>query len=237
MALSHNSSIFGAAPEGRQTLVKVEGIRLYSSVRTRPDGKPVATLAIENTNLTPIKLYSPELALTLLAKREQRDRFFAADGPSFALLTRQSFEVGSEPRWEGRGFAAEGKYGWTIGKENSLPHSFTLGSKETRHIDVQFDLPDGQYDFLCGYGGGVHGYKCVASNLLLSTLIRAKRELWTSHPDGGSGGRSNLLGLRSHCTAAVGAGGDQAGAVFARKKSATAAFGVSPRATERTRSA
>jgi len=156
----------GAAPEGHRSWVKIDGIRLTSTVRIEPDGKPVATITIENTNGSAVKLLSQELALTLLTKRAEGDRWSVSDGPSFALITRQSFEIGSsEPRWKANGLQAGKPYAWTIGKESALPHDFMLGPKERKTIDVHFDLPDGQYDFLCGYGGGVHKSKCIASNL------------------------------------------------------------------------
>ncbi len=157
----------GTAPPERNW-VQAEGIRLESSVKVRDDGKPVASIIVENAGKDSVKLFSQELALTLLMKRNISERDWSvSDGPSFALITRQSFEIGgSEPRWEGKGEVAAGKpYAWTIGKENAPPHDFTLGPKEKKRIDVQFDLPDGQYDFLCGYGGGVHGNKGLASNL------------------------------------------------------------------------
>ena len=73
---------------------------------------------------------------------------------------------GSEPRWQGSGFVEKGgKYAWAIGKENALPHDFLLAANTKKTIEVKFDLPDGQYDFLCGYSGGVHEDRCVASNL------------------------------------------------------------------------
>jgi len=155
----------GKAPENRNW-VRLEGIHLRSSVNVRED-KVLATIIIENDGKDAVKLFSQELALTLLAKRDgPRQSWSVADGPSFALITRQSLEIGSsEPRWEGKGVVAGKPYSWTVGKENALRHDFTLGPKESKRIDIQFDLPDGEYDFLCGYGGGVHEGKCVASNL------------------------------------------------------------------------
>lgn len=156
----------GAAPENRNW-VKLEGISLESSVKVREDGKPVATITVQNKGKDSVKLFSQELALTLLTKRAVSERSRSvSDGPSFALITRQSFEIGSStPRWQGKGIAESKPYSWTIGKENALPHDFTLAPKEKKEITVQFDLPDGQYDFLCGYGGGTHGGNCLASNL------------------------------------------------------------------------
>jgi hypothetical protein len=158
----------GAPPTGKRNWVDLEGIRLSTSANAPPSGKAAATITIENTGRTPVKLFRQELALTLLMKRSSSDQksFLVSDGPSFALITRQSFQIGgSEPRWKGEGITNNGPYEWTIGEENSLPHEFTLKPNERKEVIVYFDLPDGQYDFLCGYGGGVHEGKCVASNL------------------------------------------------------------------------
>jgi hypothetical protein len=158
----------GVAPADSRNWVKLDGIRLSTSVNVKPSGKPAATITIENTGRSPIKLLRQELAPTVLMKRkapEQR-RSFVSDGPSFALITRQSFQIGgSEPRWKGAGVADGRPYAWSIGEANALPHDFTLRAKDYKDIVIDLDLPDGQYDFLCGYGGGVHEAKCVASNL------------------------------------------------------------------------
>ena len=155
----------GVAPEKRNW-VKLKGINLKSSVKVREDGKAVATITVQNKGKDPVKLFSQELALTLLIKRAVSESSWSvSDGPSFALITRQSFEIGASPRWQGKGIAGGTPYSWTIGKENALPHDFTLAAEERKEINVQFELPDGQYDFLCGYGGGVHGGRCLASDL------------------------------------------------------------------------
>jgi len=156
----------GAAPENRNW-VKLEGISLESSVKVRGDGKAVATITVQNKGKGSVKLFSQELALTLLTRRaEAKGNWSVSDGPSFALITRHSLEIGSStPRWQGKGIAGGKPYSWTIGKENALPHDFTVALEERKQIDVQFDLPDGEYDFLCGYGGGVHEGRCLASNL------------------------------------------------------------------------
>lgn len=166
----------GPAEVGRRTWVSLEGIRLTSSVRIQPDGKLVATLSIENTNPAPVKLFSQELALTVLAKRVgERNLLTVSDGPSFALITRQSFEIGSsEPRLSGRGIHAGKSFAWSLGEKSALPHEFALGPKEKKNLDVELELPDGQYEFLCGYGGGVHEGKCVASNLSAFDVEKGK---------------------------------------------------------------
>ena len=46
------------------------GIRLASVVKAGGDGKAIATITIENRGDAPVKLFSQELALTLLTKRD-----------------------------------------------------------------------------------------------------------------------------------------------------------------------
>lgn len=170
----------GPAPKQRNW-IEIEGIGLKSSVEIQQDGKPVATIHIENTSQVPVKLFSQELALTLLTKREDPKAWSVSDGPSYALITRQSFEVGSDPRWEGTGYVARDKtYTWTIGKPNALPHDFTLAPGEKKVINVRFDLPDGEYEFLCGYGG--NGEKGVASNLSAFDVKQTKAEIVKGKP-------------------------------------------------------
>ena len=78
-----------------------------------------------------------------------------------ALITRKSFYA----RWQGKGVIHDKPYSWTIGKENALPHDFILDAGKTRNIRIHFDLAPGKYDFLSGYGGGVHDGKGLSSNL------------------------------------------------------------------------
>jgi hypothetical protein len=148
--------------------IDLKGINLQTSVKVGADRKPIGTIKIENIGSKPVKILRQELALTLLMKRSPKGELgTVSDGPSFALITRQSFEIGgNEPRWEGRGIDEEGRpYAWSLGKEHALPHDFTIEPKEIKMINIRLDLPDGEYDFLSGYGGGVHEGKCIVSNL------------------------------------------------------------------------
>jgi hypothetical protein len=166
----------GPVLEGRQTWVRLEGISLTSAVRLAPDGKLVATLTVGNTNRAAVKMSSSALAFTLLTKRDRHNRGAVSDGPSFALVTRQSL-AGDGPRWQVEGIAEGVPHTWSVGKDNVLPSEFTLAPGETRNIDVHLDLPDGEYDFLAGYSGGVHETKCIASNLSAFDIRKGKGEV------------------------------------------------------------
>lgn len=169
----------GLSPTNRNW-VQMEGLELRAAVKVGASNKPVAMLTLTNTSSATLKLFSQELAITLLTKRQASkfSHFEASDGPSFALITRQSFEMGgSEPRWQGSGIAASRPFSWTIGKDKAISHDFLLAAGESKTIEVQFDLPDGEYEFLGGYGGGVHEGRGLASNLSGFDIVGGKARL------------------------------------------------------------
>src|ERR1022692_1204801 len=54
--------------------------------------------------------------------------------------------------------------GWKFQDGDRLPDRLKLRSGEVRTTSVIFDLPKGAYEFVAGYGGGVHSGPSVASN-------------------------------------------------------------------------
>ena len=171
----------GPAPRSRSWL-SLEGLRLSSALSVSDDGKPVASIIVTNQGSSEIRILAQELSLTLLMKRANAGQtaFSASDGPSFALITRQSFEVGgTEPRWKGEGITSGTRYAWNIGEGNALPHSLILAPGQARKVDIKLDLPDGEYDFLCGYAGGVHEGRCLASNLTAFDIKNGRTKVVT----------------------------------------------------------
>jgi len=155
----------GNAPMNRNWS-KLSGIKLESSLKIQGDGKPIATITVRNKGKNTVGLFSQMLALTLLMKCDSsKPGPLVSNGTSFALITRQSFWVGESPRCEGKGVRGGIPYSWSLDKEQALPHKFSLDAGESKQIYIQLDLPNGEFDFLCGYGGGVHEGQCLASNL------------------------------------------------------------------------
>ncbi len=166
-ALIREFEYLGPAPENGNR-ANLQGIRLESSVEVSRDGRPVASIFVVNDGNTPAKLFSHDLAPTLLMKRDTPGTtpWFVSDGPSFALITRQNFHNIGPPLWGGKGSIGGKSYAWSIGKDDALPRTgFTLGPRESRRVRVDLVLPDGEYDFLCGYGGFTPGGRYLASNL------------------------------------------------------------------------
>jgi hypothetical protein len=155
----------GAAPKSEQLPKLV--------LKTTPafkDGEPPAVLIeLTNDGREAVTVYASELAPTLLApqKLSQPDLSFSpSDGPSYAIVTRNSFAISDAPRWNGTGYFKEAKFSWTVGQKNELHGSPPIEPGASITLKMKFEnLPEGEYDFLCGYGGGTHDSACLASNL------------------------------------------------------------------------
>lgn len=140
----------------------LSGLTLRAVADFKDGEKPSINIVLANAGKEEVRIQSTELAPTLLMKAAGTS---SADGPSFALVTRYSFiSKGEEPRMSAKGVSAGRPYSWQIDKE--VPVSFILKPGEERRVKITFDLPTGEYDFLAGYGGGVHEDKGLASNLV-----------------------------------------------------------------------
>lgn len=137
--LINSCRYLGPATKEHKRWVKLDGLRLISRVHAGDDQKPVARITIANTGKDSVEILPGELALTLLTQGKP-DEWTPYDDASMALITRQSFLIGSEePRWKGRH--------WTIGEENALSTRFELAAGTKKHIDIHFDLPGGEYEY------------------------------------------------------------------------------------------
>ncbi len=155
----------GPAPPA-MNWIAIDGLELRVSPQFKNGERPVLEISVRNRGKEDVKVFSAHLAPTLLTQTSSLSRrFLPADGPSFALVTRQAFIVGgAESRTKGRGSLNGQSYAWSI--DEALPKTFVLKPNEERNVLTSFELPKGEYDFLAGYGGGVHEGKGIASNLV-----------------------------------------------------------------------
>jgi hypothetical protein len=121
-----------------------------------------------------VVIETSELALTLLKKKgeSENDWPMPSDGPSYALITRQSLvrllhHDDSRVKILGSG---------------RLRDRYELGPGKTTAFEVEFRLPAGEYDFVAGYGGGVHESRLVVSNMIAFDVDRQKRAQLASVP-------------------------------------------------------
>jgi hypothetical protein len=153
--------VIGAATSRRRQ-VQLDGLSIRVSPRLTL-GSPKFVLEIRNQGKRRIEMHSWEIALTLLgSKTKHNSAFDPSDGLSTALITRTG--LGNSRR---SGTSNNGDAGcfWTIG-DKPLPDFFTLKAGQKYSITISLILPRGEYDFLCGYGGGVHEDKSLATNIV-----------------------------------------------------------------------
>lgn len=153
--------VLGTAPPAREW-ESLDGLKL-SIVRAFEDGHtPEFLIRVENVGDKPRVLRMDALAPTLLrAQTAGSNGLSPADGPSIAAVTRQSFWIhGEGPRMQ----ETNETWQWRVTSPEKLNASVSLDPKATFELRLSFSLPPGEYDFLAGYGGGVHENQGIASN-------------------------------------------------------------------------
>ncbi len=151
----------------------VDGLSLSAAGAFAEGQPPCMKMTIRNAGDNDVTVRAEAYAPTLLVRKaaEKTHVYPPSDGPSFALITRQGFALGDdEPRVSGIGTVAATDLKWRI--DEALPDKFVLKAGETRDVKITFELPEGEYDFLAGYGGGVHEYRCIAGNLVAFDVDR-----------------------------------------------------------------
>ena len=132
-------------------------VRLQTSI-SNIEGTPKATVEIRNIGRALISISADALGFAVIA-RGQLNLFCPSDGTSCAVITRVS---ATSPG--GTNQVGKAAWGWKVQDPDRLPTTLSLGPGETRKTSVTLQLPPGSYQFLAGYGGGVHSGPCVASN-------------------------------------------------------------------------
>ena len=130
------------------------------------DGQvPVVIMEIINSGTEERKILPEELAPTLLTKQPQPPSPLSpSDGPSVALVTRLSIRSIARHNYKARGVSQGIPYSLSVKDDPSLRRESSLKPGEKKQIRISFDLPEGEYQFLHGYGGGHYGRKFLASN-------------------------------------------------------------------------
>ncbi len=128
------------------------------------------TFSIEMTNsaAAPIEVDTDEIGPTLLGLRVDRPFGGAGDGRSMAWITRASLRQpdgwASSDAWSGSPLGRWFFAAYVPDPSSMLPARLILEPHASRLAKVGFALVPGPYEFLVGYGGGVHEGRSIASN-------------------------------------------------------------------------
>jgi hypothetical protein len=128
-----------------------------------PQGTATFLMEVRNTGNAPVKVNSSEFGPTLLGL-SPKGPFCTSDGKSEAWFTRVNLVNSSS--WESGSGSAKYSASYIIDPKSRPPERFQLEHGQSMKVRVTFKVPPGQYQFIVGYGGGVHEEKSVASNAI-----------------------------------------------------------------------
>jgi len=118
---------------------------------------------MRNAGDKPVKVDSSEFGPALLGL-SPKGPFWASDGKSGAWITRG--DLVNTSSWECRSGSVKYSASYTIDPRSRPPKRFELAPGQSKKVRVTFKVPPGQYQFMAGYGGGVHEEKSLASNAI-----------------------------------------------------------------------
>ncbi|HVO99306.1 MAG TPA: carboxypeptidase-like regulatory domain-containing protein [Bryobacteraceae bacterium] len=147
----------------------IDGLSLTVAANFSKEAPDELVVQVRNVGSTPRQLRMDALAPTLLAKKGGTEQFAQpTDGPSFAALTRFNmlFLARSPARhtWAINGHSHA--TAMSVAPGTPISASVQIEPGEVVEVPLIFELDPGEYEFLAGYGGGVHAARSLASNRL-----------------------------------------------------------------------
>jgi len=163
-ALIRKYKIIGPAPVVDHAPI-LDGLELIAEADFNANKAPAFFLTFRNIGSTPLEIFNREVGPAVLGRNEDTV-FSPSDGGSVALVTRVDLAS-----------AALGKYEWLQNQwkyslsyyehsNGALLERFVLQPGQSKKARLALRLLDGQYQFIVGYGGGVHEAKSLASNAI-----------------------------------------------------------------------
>jgi len=153
-------TVVGPAPAAKEW-ESPEGLAIAVAPDFEEGRAPAFVIRAKNVGEKPVSVQMDALAPTLLAAKKKGARGWGpSDGPSAAVVTRQAFWNSDGPRMDSAGDTIR----WAVTAPPRLVPHVPLDPRAVFELHLSFHVPPGQYEFLAGYGGGVHSGRCIASN-------------------------------------------------------------------------
>jgi hypothetical protein len=168
-ALITKFEIIGLAPD-TQKWAKLDGLQLNAESDFGPLDRPIFRIEIRNAGNTPVSINSSEIAPVVLGL-VPKPLSFPSDGRSAAWITRGDLMHPSS--WKSTIGRATYSASYKIDLESRLPERFVLEPNQSKKARITFEISPGQYQFMFGYGGGVHEEKSLVSNFVSFDLSDA----------------------------------------------------------------
>jgi hypothetical protein len=160
-ALIRKYTIVGPAPDN-QRWAALNGLELAAESDFGLRGSPVFLIKMRNTGTSPVQISTSLVGPTVLGFRTHWMLFGASDGTSTAVITRGDLQHPSSFASTMNGVKFFASY--AIDHKSRPPDLVKLEPGQYMETRIKLRVSPGQYQFLFGYGGGVHEEKSLASN-------------------------------------------------------------------------
>jgi hypothetical protein len=161
-ALVRNYKIIGPAADNHRW-VSLDGLELLAKTDFGTEGTANFLIELRNSGNKAVDVNTSEFGPTLLGLNRNVP-FGASDGKSVAWITRAGLL--NPTSWKSENDGVKISAGFLIDPKTRPPERFQLAPGESVQVRVTFQVPPGQYQFIVGYGGGVHEEKSLASNTI-----------------------------------------------------------------------
>jgi hypothetical protein len=142
----------------------IDGLQLSTESDFGRHGAPTFLIEIHNTTgNNAADIDASQIGPPLMGKKRGRI-FDPSDGDSVAGITRTDFLHPSSGEYTIDDVTYFG--GYRIDPKTRPPDHFLLEPGKTMKVRITFKLSPGQYQFIFGYGGGVHEEVSLASNAI-----------------------------------------------------------------------
>ena len=168
-ALIRRYKIIGPALVGSQG-PGLEGVKISARSDFGRDRATAFLITIENSADSPIQIESDAIGPTLLGPQptvsgKKYTCLSPSDGKSTAWITRGTLLSPSSVSCSYDGHLLVSA-NYSVDPSSKVPERFSLNHGESKQIRLIIKVPAGSYQFLVGYGGGVHEGKSLASNTI-----------------------------------------------------------------------
>ena len=150
---------------GKAPLLEDLSLRAFANFSSADN--PELIIELRNTGTVNRSVDMNALGPTLFAKKDGPECFNLSDGPSLVAITPTNIESMHQ--------YPAGRWGCLLNQKRRtarlwlppgrvVPTAFDLGPGQSIEVPLRFELSEGEYEFLAGYGGGVHAARTLASN-------------------------------------------------------------------------
>jgi hypothetical protein len=159
--------VIGIAPRGSDLVM--DGIKIEAASDFDANRIPAFVVQVRNVGNATVEIAASAIGPTLLGANKGIP-FSASNGKSVAWITRTSLVTRplrtSTASWTSTADGSTISATYTVDQTCELPDRFDLGPGQDLKCRINFRIPAGQYQFMVGYGGGVHQSNSLISNAI-----------------------------------------------------------------------